>query len=601
MKAILFNEIKTTNTKLLKGLLTFIVIIYFSINGFPQGIWMGGSTNWNLRSNWDDNQVPTGSVNVTIPTSPANGNFYPVISSLASCNNLTISPLASVTINEGITLNVSGNLSIQSNISGSGALLDNGTISISGTAAIQRYINGVQGYHYISSPLNNVTFSKIHNQIPLQNLGVGYYDPTNSYLSTHMPNIWELDETHSTPDPASMLAWLAPGSLSDFMKNMKGYVLNTNSGVTLTLDGDGSTLNTGDKSFLLTKTVVGGGAKGDGGNGWHVIGNPYPSPLDWNAIAPNLPAGVSHTICFFNPTSQYYGGFGYYHPITGPSGAYPHNQFIPSMQAFYLNTSATKTITLNNTYRTVTPAAMNTGFYKSDKSPKSKGPMIRLKGTYSDGTTSLYDETVVFFDFRADTVFNGNTDAYKMMNTEPSIPNIYAIKKGVNLAINGLPAVYDGLTVPLGFDVQASGNYSISASKIANFDSLTHIFLIDVVKNVVQELGINPLYEFKINNYDKGSRFYLRFNVTNTTGIENNTNTDIFNAYSCENNLFVNYYNAKNQPCNVSVYNMQGQTIFHADQVYNGKHEFNLNNKPGCYLVKMVTNNNATVQKVYIY
>ena len=42
-------------------------------------------------------------------------------------------------------------------------------------------------------------------------------------------------------------------------------------------------------------------------NGWHLIGNPYPSPVDWNALVNGAGVGtnIGYGISFFKPTSQY--------------------------------------------------------------------------------------------------------------------------------------------------------------------------------------------------------------------------------------------------------------------------------------------------------
>jgi fibronectin-binding autotransporter adhesin len=418
-----------------------------------------------------------------------------------------------------------------------------------------------------------------------------------------MPNIWKLDETHSSTDPASQEAWLAPTSVSESMEEMRGYALNTSSGVTLNFSGDGSSLNTGSKSIAVTKTGMGGGVNGEGGNGWHLVGNPYPSPIDWNAIAAGLPAGVSHTVAFYYPTNQWAGGFGFYHPIAGPSGAYPHNRYIPSSQSFYLNTTSNATVTLNNSYRTVSSAAMGTSFYKKTEKTPNTNPIVRLSGIYNGPNSGYKDETVVFFNEIATTTFNYQTDAQKFMNTDPTIPNIYTIKDNRNLAINGLPEITDNLIVPIGFDVQLEGDYSINAKEIGNIDpATTNVYLEDLAKNVSQDLIVNPNYNFKVNPVDKGGRFFLRFKLALATSVETkDTKTDLLYAYSSGKSLFVNYNSSRGETCKFNVTNLQGQIVFEAEQISTGQHIYNLNQAPGCYVVKMVSSNNVSVQKVYIY
>ena len=62
--------------------------------------WIGNTNEWNYDGNWSDNNVPTQSYNVTIPSSPTGGNF-PIIpfGTNGKCNTLTLESGASITIN----------------------------------------------------------------------------------------------------------------------------------------------------------------------------------------------------------------------------------------------------------------------------------------------------------------------------------------------------------------------------------------------------------------------------------------------------------------------------------------------------------------------
>jgi photosystem II stability/assembly factor-like uncharacterized protein len=68
--------------------------------------WLGISSEWNTNSNWSDNNVPTESYNVTIPTSPSGGNF-PIIpvSTSVTINKLTLETNAEITVNGTLQIN----------------------------------------------------------------------------------------------------------------------------------------------------------------------------------------------------------------------------------------------------------------------------------------------------------------------------------------------------------------------------------------------------------------------------------------------------------------------------------------------------------------
>lgn len=73
----------------------------YTINTLPASTtWNGTTTNWDDESNWPNGVVPNSSYEVTIPTSPINGNF-PVIQNgtNAQCYSLTLENGASITVN----------------------------------------------------------------------------------------------------------------------------------------------------------------------------------------------------------------------------------------------------------------------------------------------------------------------------------------------------------------------------------------------------------------------------------------------------------------------------------------------------------------------
>jgi len=125
-------------------------------NGYPHlcwqvftnpGLWTGATnTVWNTATNWDDGNVPTSTVDVTIP----DVTNQPVIASGvgANCNNITINTNATLTINSG------------------GSLITTGTITNNGTVDVKRDISDGQ-WHLISSP-NSVATANVFDGEYLQ-------------------------------------------------------------------------------------------------------------------------------------------------------------------------------------------------------------------------------------------------------------------------------------------------------------------------------------------------------------------------------------------------------------------------------------------------
>ena len=200
--------------------------------------WIGNTTEWNIDYNWSDNNVPTQSYNVTIPSSPSGGNI-PVISfgTNAKCNALTLESGACVTakgnleivdqlslssssniiINNGAAIvvndieNTSGNienngtLTITEDVANnSGGLFDNtstGTVNFSGGSA--QTITGTSTLHFYGTldinNTNGISISgsdqQIHGSLIFTegnislnnyNLEIGTTDPTGASASSYI-------------------------------------------------------------------------------------------------------------------------------------------------------------------------------------------------------------------------------------------------------------------------------------------------------------------------------------------------------------------------------------------------------------------------------
>jgi hypothetical protein len=93
------------------------------------GLWTGAtSTLWSVGSNWDDGNVPTSLVNVTIP----NTTNKPYVNGNYPCANLTVASGATVHIYAGRSLIVSGTSDINGTLTGAGTFDANGAVDANG-------------------------------------------------------------------------------------------------------------------------------------------------------------------------------------------------------------------------------------------------------------------------------------------------------------------------------------------------------------------------------------------------------------------------------------------------------------------------------------
>jgi len=486
--------------------------------------WTGAvDSDWANAGNWTNN-VPYEGLDVIIPAGLTN---YPVLTANGSCQDITIASGAS--------------------------LLDGGFLTVAGIATVQQTIEGAlfgtnDKWHLISQPVASILASDV-------------------FTYCYLKEFNELTGLYANIPGGTTLSTVGKG-----YSTMYSYESGAPTSKTLEFTG---ALNTGAQSVALTYTP-------GLGDGWNLVGNPYPSAIDWNATSGwSKPAEMNNGVYFWDNSIANYR---YYLDGTGVNGG---TNIIPAMQGFFVKATATPAtnlgfangIRVNNT----TPA-----FYKSE----TTNPFLRLQvtnGNYSD-------ETVVRFDANATSGADNAYDAWKLF--ADNVPQLYtSLDNNVDLAINTLPSVETSSIVPLNFKAGVTGNFTINATEILNFDAATPVILTDNVLNVTQNLCTTPVYTFTANAGDNSDRFTLRFKSSTGIGENNKQNVKI---YANGNTIFINPGTTKLQG-EVIVYDILGNQIVknrlnNESSVYS----ISLNNPMGYYMVKLISAQGVYTQKVFI-
>ncbi|HOY31118.1 MAG TPA: T9SS type A sorting domain-containing protein [Bacteroidales bacterium] len=609
--------------------------------------WTGTvSNNWDTPGNWSLGVVPGSTLDAEIPDVAPNP--MPVVNSsgAACCRNITIDANASVTINSGKDLTVSGNwtnngdsltgigtvcftssytqkingLTVFGNLiinnSGGvtldspvqvtgvltpslGTLSTNGNLTLVSTAAqtaliagtgygavtgdvtMQRYMPDKLGYHYYSSPFSNAPVSGFTDELGTIISAYPYVGYDTTHTVTPFPNFYVYDETYA--QPTISIGWDAASAT---LEPMRGYCINfggTTGAFTTDISG---TVNTGAINYNVTNTPS-GNAWADG---WNLVGNPYPSPIDWQAPLGWTKTNVYDGIYYFEANTQYSGTYRSFVNGYGTNGA---TGIIPSMQGFFVKATAGGTLGVTNDVRVNSQPL----FFKSTI---TSDPILRLKG-YPAQNSAHADETVVYFDSLASFMFDGNYDAYKMMNNDPAYPNIYTSDSSQSaLSINALPPLSNtDVIIPLGFITKTSGNFTIEATELLNFDPLWHIYLEDNQTTVMQDLTVNPLYTFSTVANAPQYRFFIRFSPTVITDIAEQGNS-FADTWSSGKNIYIRYSSTNMQHAVISIFNMLGQKIINAQQTVSGTSCYPIE-KPGCYIVHVTDGNTIFQKKVILF
>jgi hypothetical protein len=407
---------------------------------------------------------------------------------------------------------------------GSGArLVDMGAgyLIPNGLATIDRYYTGGE-WHLISSPVTGAT-ANMFMDLYLQN----HMESTNMY--------------YDIEDPATLL------------NPMKGYALWNDLMGTAQFTG---TLNTGYYDYNATRL----------GEGWNLVGNPYPSPIDWDAATGWTKTNIDNaTYRHVNSATwaEYVGGV----------GANGGSRYIAAEQGFFVgvtNGFASGTLGMTNAVRTHNTAT----FFKEEVAD-----IVRLEVSGN----GFSNETVIRFLDIATPEFDGQWDAHKLFGTVPEAPAIYSSANGM-MSINSLPATN---TVAVGVKAGIPGEFTISATETSDF---TNVLLEDLLTGTITNLKTSS-YTFNYNvNLD--DRFILHFTPLS---VGDNVAGNI-NIYSFNSDIYVR--TPANTSGIVKVYTMMGQEIM-AGEIKDVVTKINMP-QSGNYVVVVYGNDLLMTEKVFV-
>ena len=306
----------------------------------------------------------------------------------SSVAQLVLSPGSSITIKDGTSLYVGTSLYIKSDASGSGYLADqnsSGNCTIAGDKTVERYLTA-NGWHNISSPVSNAN--------------------SNEFTGTDL--IFYYDETIILNDWDFGWVWY-DGSLSV----MKGYDIFLPSTITANYTATGGELlNTGSYNIDVTRTNVANG-EAENRKGWNLIGNPYPSPVDWLLESGWDKSDINDAKYIWNPSNNNYtiflGG-------SSPTGINGGTQYIPSNQGYWVQAVQNGNISISNATRlgimTSTP-----DYYKISNTTSEELRLIASGNGYTD-------ETMIRFLNGTTSGFDINNDASKLFSTHDYLKDL---------------------------------------------------------------------------------------------------------------------------------------------------------------------------------
>ena len=510
----------------------------------------------------------------------------------ANFNNLTINNAASVTlvstqtvITNNLTINTEKVFKIEAdkNLTVTGTIDNYGGTSgfilksnSSGTASllhdtpdvpvtVKRYITGAaEDWHFLSAPVSNQSISGSWNPSGTYGNGTGY----DLYIFNEPTPCWTY-QLNTTVAPT----WPSIHPNANFVA-ARGYLYSTQApNPTKEFVG---LLNNGTISYPITNEspdpIV---------EGFNLIGNPYPSSIDWKSIngwsRTNLiPSGGGYDMWIWNQAANNYGVYN----SVGNIGTNGVTQHIAPAQGYFIRAVSNGDISLSNAVR------VHTGASYWLKGNKNETNNLKIKITSSEGHGS--DEVLLLFGYP-----ENEAGALKLFSQNEAAPSAYLYDLKKDLSVRYLTDTIENSKVPLHFKAGKDGSYLLSIdSEIGAFDVL---LLEDKKNNSITDLNVNANYQFKGTVNDDANRFVLHFK--DITVVNESLPVSIFydgNEVNVDLTLV-------NEETDIKVFDMLGRLLLNKKGAGKMIHRFSVHPKHAVYIIVATSKEKFSKQVVLVY
>lgn len=548
----------------MKKILTLLIFLVWNAVLFSQGLI---NSNAYIRSSSGSYWGFGGSASQTIKSTTADRTtFYNMFVDFTA-------PDYKLTLNDESFLTVDGNLTLSdsmilasTSLTNTASLITKGTVTGS-KAIVQRYFKvdetyNLKRYHIFSSPISDGTTR------PLYWWYAYYY---NEVLGEY--------KYFNSIDPY------------DALKVGQGFYtfphdLNHIYGETKSFRG---TLNTGNISWNGTGANYSVSSTTGKGNGYNLVGNPYPSTIDWEASTGWTTTGIDATIYFYVSDPDKTGDFLQLATYNKTTNASTHGgtQYIPAMQGFWIHASSTPTFAMTDAVRVHQSAT----YWKDEDIIQN---LIRLK--VSNGTYG--DESVVMFYPGATSGFDPEYDAFKIKSYAEEVPSLYStLESGDEIAVNCLGSETTEAHIPFMFEYAVPGTFTLTAQGFESFLNESSFALEDLKTQQIIDLKTSPVYQFSYETNDNPLRFKLHIN--GTFGIENGEDIPKIHLSYDDGKLFIS--GLEGSVNLVDIYDLMGRkwgsySMNSSDPVIRIGRDL----VPSVYLVTIAGNGNHYSGKVFI-
>ncbi len=526
--------------------------------------WRGTqSDEWSFASNWLQNEVPPAGANITIDTD----NHHPLLTGTHQVNHLLIEPGSQIDFDNGFaTLKVSGNfvnngsfspdrgkitfngaslqqisgentpifhslrldvsdtvrLEVDLHLTGAlqprqGVLDWNGhevwllsnsenTGSIGEIKANATLLGNQIRYHrfvptasanwrMLCAPLTDITFEQWNDDFPTTGFP-GSDFPAWPNTANPWASIRSYDESITGNDMHSGFEPIE--HITDTITNGVGFFTYFAPNATM-IDMEG-TFKRGSQFWELSHTDSNDDPYQDG---WNLLGNPFPSAIDWDSQLGWTKSGIANAIYAYNPITGQYTSY-----ING-IGIGEFDGKVASSQAFWVKAEGPNaSVSINERAKVDEQGS----FLKSASNDTRS--IIRLRLTTSN--ENVWDETVIGIHNGATEGFDDHLDAWKFFAGNANLPNLASLPtdEGTRaLSISMLPLPEEDVVVDL---VVRKGNYtefSLTNTLVDSYDDDLCLVLEDRETGEKVSFNQNDSYHFTPGDLELETRFALHISA----------------------------------------------------------------------------------------
>jgi len=470
-------------------------------------------------------------------------------------NVLMINPLSALTINKNLN-NYGSNAAfvIEANSSGSGSVIIHG---ISDNGTMEQYFEDtkLQNWEFISSPVEYAKSAIYENDYLMY-----YYEPQMRYVTI----------TQTTTN----------------LKVGRGYTVKKAQDNIEKYEG---IFNAGEIQIPTLTNTLGTPYSTDEHSGWNLIGNPYPSSIDWDQVY--IPSKVHGQVSVWVVTTEngetitdwkvWVKGFGD-----------QEAHYIDPAESFFVFSDDTETISFDSD---VQVHHFNEASTKSTPDPVLN-EIMEVKATGNNFSSSFH----LRFLEGSTLGFDPEYDAFKRLSESKKLPQIYNTLEETILAANSIPAPADDDVLHLAFSCGTEGTYTLDFSGIEGFAFEQKFYLKDNMSGEITNLRQEQTVEFNYKSSDPENRFDILFGLI--SGIddlnEDEYETSIYNAAE---NIYIRTDYPQQHTLKVEIRNLLGQMVYSAPSISEFRNGKNLNLPNATYLVSISDEDYFLTKKIAVY